>query len=363
MIVGIIGVGLLGGSLGHLLKKSGWADKVIGFGRNEDRLKNAIELRAIDEYSLEIDENMNRIDMLILAVPVKLMAGFVKKAMPFMKKGAIITDVGSTKYDITVEIEKLIGDSIYFIGGHPMAGSEKTGVEYLDTTMFENAMYVVCKTKKSDENAFEKVCDMARELKANVLEMNLESHDFAVATISHLPHIVAASLVNCAAGVNNKENHILSLAAGGFRDTTRIASGSPEMWRDICLTNSKEILNLISKFKSELGNFEKVIEAKDGEALFNLFSSGKLIRDELPQKRKAIIPSTYDILLYVEDVPGTIAKISRILGDNNFNIKDIDVQHIRERDGGQIRVGLEMDNECEKAPALLEKYGFKIKVL
>lgn len=367
MKVGIVGVGLLGGSLGYILKQKQWASEVIGIGRNEKKLKKAIALKTIDSYELKIDENISDLDVLVLAVPVKLIPRFAEESLPYLKENAIITDVGSTKEWLTNEIEKKIKKSqkkVYFVGGHPMAGSEKTGVEALDPYLFENAVYVLTKTKNTNEFAYNRIKEMANILDANVLEMNAEEHDFAVASVSHLPHLIASSLVNCAGKLDNIENHILSLAAGGFRDTTRIASGSPVMWRDICTTNQKSILKVIDKFEIELNNFKKVILEKDENSIEELLLNGKEIRDKLPQKRKGIISSMLEIIVFVPDKPGIIGEIAYLLGKNNLNIKDIEVLHIRENVGGSIRVGLEpKKGDEELAKKLLENKGYKYKIL
>ncbi len=245
-----------------------------------------------------------------------------------------------------------------------MAGSEKTGVEALDPYLFENAVYVLTKTINTNKFAYNKIKEMANVLDANILEMNVEEHDFAVASASHLPHIVASSLVNCAGNLNNSENHILSLAGGGFRDTTRIASGSPIMWRDICTTNQKNILKVIDKFEIELKEFKKVILEKNDNNIEKLLSKGKKIRDQLPQKRRGIISSMLEIIVFVPDTPGIIGEIAYLLGKNKLNIKDIEVLHIRENEGGSIRVGLEpKKGDEELAKQLLKNKGYKYKIL
>ncbi|BDU50740.1 prephenate dehydrogenase [Haliovirga abyssi] len=364
MKVAIWGVGLLGGSIGYILKKKKWSDKVIGIGRNSSKLEKAVSLNAIDEYMIELDDRLSEIDILVLSVPVKLMPNLVKRALPYLKKGAIITDVGSTKEYITKEIENILPKDIYFVGGHPMAGSEKTGVEALDPYLFENAIYVLTKTKNTNLSAFEKVKEMVKKLDSTLLELDVEIHDLAVASISHLPHILASSLVNTANDIsNNNQNIILSLAAGGFRDTTRIAAGSPEMWRDICLTNRDKILYAIDKFKKELSNFEENIKNGNEEMLTALFRNGKEVRDKIPQRRKGILSPMIELIVFVPDKPGIIGDITKILGRNNINIKDIEVLHIRENYGGSIRVGFDVNKENEKAEEVLKNAGFEVKEL
>lgn len=360
MKVGILGVGLLGGSIGYILKNKNWTDKVTGIGRNENKLKSALKLKAIDFYTLKINESISDLDIIILAVPVKLMPKFVKEMIPYLKKGAIITDVGSTKEQISEKIESILPKDIYFIGGHPMAGSEKTGVEALDPLLFQNAIYILTKTKKTYLPAFKKVKAMVEALGAHCLEMNLANHDTAVATISHMPHIVSASIVNCAKNIEDSNPFVLGLAAGGFRDTTRIASGSPEMWRDICLTNDTKILNILKNLNGEINKFYNAIKSKDKDLIEGLFIKAKSTRDALNFKKKKILPEMYEIMIRLEDKPGVIGNIANLLGENNINIKNIEVINVNEEgESGRLRVALEFNGNEKNSIKILEDSGYK----
>lgn len=363
MVVGIVGVGLLGGSIGYILKKKKWADKVIGIGRNEERLKKAIEMKAIDEYNTGFNEKLKEIDIFILCVPVQLISKFIKDALPYLKEGVIITDIGSTKGDIVKEVEEILPENMYFVGGHPMAGSEKTGVEALDPYIFENAVYVLCRTKFTNEYAMNKLKEMIKLLDANILEIDYETHDLAVATVSHVPHIAASSLVNCAGKIDADTNKILSLAAGGFRDTTRIASGSPDMWKDICMTNSEKIVEVLEKFEEEIKKFKEAIVKKDEETLYKLFEQGKNLRDTLPKKKKGILSPMFEMVLYVPDKPGIIGSLTNLLGGQGINIKDIEVLHVRENEGGSIRIAFDKNIDSNKAVDILKNNGYEFKVL
>lgn len=363
MVVGIVGVGLLGGSIGYILKRKNWAKKVIGIGRDENKLEKAIELKAIDEYITIFDNRLKEIDILILCVPVLIIPNYIKKIIPYLKKGVIITDIGSTKGDIIREVEKILSDDHYFIGGHPMAGSEKTGVEALDPYIFENAVYVLCKTKFSNEHSMNIIKEMVKILDANILEIDYELHDLAVATVSHVPHVVASSLVSNAGKIDNNTNNILSLAAGGFRDTTRIASGSPEMWKDICVTNADKIVSVIDNLQIELNKFKSAIEKKDEEKLLELFKNGKELRDSLPKKRKGILSTMFEMILYVPDKPGIIGTFTNLLGEHGINIKDIEVLHVRENYGGSIRIAFDKNIDSNKAIKVLTENNYEFKVL
>lgn len=363
MVIGIVGVGLLGGSIGYILKKKGFASEVIGIGRNEERLKRAVELGAIDSFSLDFDSRLSVVDILIVAVPVTMIASFVKRAAPFLKEGAIITDVGSTKKTVTEEVEAILPPHLRFVGGHPMAGSEKTGVEALDPYLFENAYYVLTRSSKTDSEAFNDVKRMVNQLDATCIEMDVDLHDMSVAMISHAPHVVAAAMVNCAERVDNGTDRVLSLAAGGFKDTTRIASGSPEMWVDICTTNRDRIIDILDCLESDINDFKEAIKSADRERIKQLFSTAKKTRDSLPGRGKGFSSPMLEFILFVPDEPGIIGRISNILGDMRVNIKDIEVLHMREDEGGSIRIGVEYKDDSFKAVEKLKELGYEVKVV
>jgi len=363
MKVAIAGVGLLGGSMGYILKKKKWASHVIGIGRNRERLQKAVDAGAIDSYITEVNENIKDVDILVIALPVTLIPEFAVNAAKYMKKGAIITDVGSTKKFITDEIEKGLSEELFFVGGHPMAGSEKNGIEALDPFLFENAVYVITAGKKSNSYAVNKIKEMAEVLDSRVIEMDPEQHDLSVATISHLPHILASTLVNCAGAIDKSSPNVLSLAAGGFRDTTRIASGSPDIWRDITVTNSRKILEVISNFEMELQKFKDAIKSIDSEKIYTLFEEAKQIKDSMPKKKKGILGPMIEFVVFIQDKPGTIAQIAQILGKEEINIKDIEVLQVRENEGGSVRVGVDTGVTAEKVAEVLKNNGYEFKII
>lgn len=363
MVIGIVGVGLLGGSIGYILKKKGFASKVIGIGRNEERLRRAVELGAIDSFTLDFDSSISTVDILIVAVPVTMIASFVKRAAPHLKEGAIITDVGSTKKSVTQEVEAILPSHLRFVGGHPMAGSEKTGVEALDPYIFENAYYVLTRSSKTDPEAYNVVKEMVNSLDATCIEMDVDLHDMSVAMISHGPHVVAAAMVNCADRVDDGSDSVLSLAAGGFKDTTRIASGSPEMWVDICMTNGDKIVDILNCLEHDINDFKEAIRTGDREQLKQLFVSAKETRDSLPGRGKGFSSPMLEFILFVPDEPGIIGRISNTLGEMRVNIKDIEVLHMREDEGGSIRIGVEYKDDSFKAVDRLKELGYEVKIV
>lgn len=274
--VTIIGVGLIGGSFGMALKKRGLADKVIGVGRNPDRLKKAVELGAVDEWTTDLAAGVRDADLIYVSTPVGMELQFIREAAKHAKPDCIITDAGSTKGEICRG-----ADDPRFVGGHPMAGSEETGVEAANPDLFVNAAYVLTPTELTKPGALALVKSLAESIGSRVIVMDPETHDRCVAVISHLPHLIAASLVLLAKDQSRQDQQVFDLIAGSFRDMTRVAGSSPELWRDICLTNPNAIRSAADAFQRLLDEGLKFVESGDAQAFEDWFASAKEVRDSL----------------------------------------------------------------------------------
>ncbi len=357
--VGIIGLGLIGGSLAKAFKTKLNAE-VVAFNRTEKSLKEAFSENIITKYSTEDLQIFSDCDFIFICTPVDKITGYVDKLLPYIKKGCVITDGGSTKDGICKEMKKY--KDIYFIGGHPMAGSEKTGYSSAKEYLFENAFYVLTPTEFVPNDVVENFAQIIKKIGAIPIVLNSEIHDFSVAAISHIPHIVASSLVNMVKSLDGKEGYMHSLAAGGFKDITRIASGSPEMWNGVCKENKKEILKVIRKFSDIICNFEDALVNDDQNAIFNFFEEARTYRNSFLDRNKGVLPRTYDIFLNVCDKPGIIATISTHLSVNNINIKNIGIINNREFENGILQISFENDFEKEKSIKLLEDLNFEIVI-
>ncbi|WP_066634703.1 prephenate dehydrogenase [Desulfolucanica intricata] len=355
--IAIIGVGLIGGSIGLVLTNKRLAEKIVGVDLNEQNLNLAIELGAIDEATSSLSEGVYGADLVILAAPVRQTILILEAILPYLASGTLITDVGSTKTEIIYRAEKLLPSHIYFVGGHPMAGSEMSGVQGADRHLFENAYYLITPTEKTNPDALNRVKEMVGLLGARVVELKPEEHDQAVAVISHLPHLVASALVNTVANFSRWEN-ILPLAAGGFRDTTRIALGSPVMWRDIFLSNKEKILQILDEFKKQLGEFTEAINQTDGEMIMELLKSANRVRSVVPSKSKGYLPALFEIVVTIPDQPGMLAEITGLLGKNGINIMDIEILRVREGKGGTLRLGFADEEAQKKAIQVLRERHF-----
>lgn len=275
----IVGVGLLGGSLGLAIKKRLLAGEVAGFVRRAASVAECKKARAVDSCARDLAEAVADADLIILCTPLAQMQSLLKEMLPSIKRGAIVTDVGSVKATVVKELEGLVAKAGgHFIGSHPMAGAEKTGVAAARANLFENAMCVVTPTKKSNSTALRRTEQFWKTLGARVTRLTPEMHDELVARSSHLPHVTAATLANLVLNPANPKAQPL-LCANGFRDTTRIASGSPEMWRDIALANRKNLGKAIAKFIAELKKVQTVLAKGDAKTVEKFFRQGKERRD------------------------------------------------------------------------------------
>jgi prephenate dehydrogenase len=273
--VTIIGLGLIGGSLALAIKEKKLAREVVGVSRKKSTIDYAIKHKIVDSTTVDLKYGVKDSDLVIIATPVLKIADIARAIAPFLKKGAIVTDAGSTKRYIVENIEKCRLKEIYFVGSHPIAGSEKKGIKYAEKDLFKDACCILTETKNTDPKAFRSVKKFWEALGMKTKTMSLESHDKLLSKISHLPHVAAFSLAN-SVGKNR-----IDLAAGGFKDTTRIASGDPELWKDIFLTNKVNLLKDMQIFKKELLKIETALKRSDSEVLLELLSKAKNIRDSL----------------------------------------------------------------------------------
>ncbi len=356
--VAIIGVGLIGGSLGMAIKKDKLADWVIGVDVENQELQLAKELRAIDAGYLEFTDQVADADLVVLAAPITINFNILETIKPKLKPGTIITDVGSTKGDFVRACQSVLGDQYFFVGGHPMAGSETTGVKGADPYLFENAIYVLTPTKETDATALTRVKLLCEGIGSRLVEIDPDEHDLLVAAISHLPHLVASTLVNSVAAIEDAHPHALMLAAGGFRDTTRIASGNPRLWRDICFSNQDQLLRMISIFKENLNSFETQLRGTLKQEFEQSMAQAKDVRAKIPAKLKGYWPFLEEIVVTIPDKPGLIGKVAAILGRQGVNIDDIEILRVREGEGGSLRLGFAQVDAADKAVKILGEHGF-----
>lgn len=276
----IIGVGLIGGSLARAIKQHGLADKIIGAGIHENQLERAVQLGVIDDYSLDMAHAASQADLIVISVPVGAIEQIMASIKSAINANTIITDVGSSKLGVIESAQKVFGTLPKgLIPGHPIAGTEKSGVEASFAELYNKRCVILTPHSNSDAQALAKVRSMWEQVGAQVVEMTAEHHDEVLAATSHLPHVLAYLLVDTLAQMQ-EHSEIFKYAAGGFRDFTRIASSDPTMWRDICVANASAILKMIAAFSAELEKFSEAVAQHDSEQIEIIFRRAKNARDQ-----------------------------------------------------------------------------------
>ncbi|MFV2056020.1 MAG: prephenate dehydrogenase [Thiohalomonadales bacterium] len=280
----IIGVGLIGGSLAKALRQANAVNEIVGCGLDGAQLQTAIELGVIDHFEMNVSEAIKNADVVVLAVPVGAMGSVFAQMKLGLTENMVITDVGSTKKHVISAAREVFGEvPAQFVPGHPIAGTEKTGVEASFAGLFHNRRIILTPLDITSRSAIETVRNMWQLTGAKVDIVSTEHHDHVLAATSHLPHILAFSLVDTLAKMNDKVK-IFQFAAGGFRDFTRIASSDPKMWHDICVTNRDELLLVIQEFRNGLDQLTLAIEQEDSDSLLEIFSRAKHARDKFTEQ-------------------------------------------------------------------------------
>jgi len=282
--VTIIGVGLIGGSLGMILRRKGLASKVVGIGRRVENLKTAVELGAIDSYVVDAKDGVRDADLVVLATPVDTYDRHLTEWASCLKQGAIVTDVGSVKGLLVEQAERAMPAGVHFVGAHPIAGKEKTGVIAGSDQLFKGARCIITPTTTTNPHALEQVRAMWQETGSVVLTMDVHLHDKILGAVSHLPHVAAFALMNALAEIRDQQIPSLDLeshSGGGLRDTTRIAASSPEMWRDIFLWNRDNVVTFIEAYERSLSQLKQLIRVGDAAGIEKELERAKQEREKL----------------------------------------------------------------------------------
>lgn len=354
----IIGLGLIGGSIALSIKHTNPTLNIKGFDINEDQALLAKKLGAIDEVSTTIFPDLTNVDMIFLSTPVQQTEQIIEQLQVVeLKQGVIITDVGSTKSKIVECANKYLNGRIKFIGGHPMAGSHKSGILAAKPRLFENAFYILTPSDHVTSADLSTLKRVLEGTKANFIEMTPEEHDKVTGVISHFPHIVAASLVSQTESHEEQFPLVKRLAAGGFRDITRIASSNPSMWRDILLHNKGPLLHLFDEWIAEMERVKSLISNEEADQLYAFFENAKQYRDGLPEKQMGAIPSFYDLFVDVPDYPGIISEITGYLAKEEISLTNIRIIETREEIYGVLRLSFQTERDREMAIDCIGKYS------
>lgn len=352
----IVGVGLIGGSLAAALRRKGKVKSVTGVDFSPV-IQRGLELGLLNAGFPpdRLAEAVSGADLIVLAVPVHQIIDVIKTLGPLVDPGVLITDVGSTKNEIVSAARKNFPPGVFFLGGHPMAGAEKGGIEQADPLLFENAIYVLNENSLVPRDLTSALVEWVESLGAKAVFLSPEQHDRIAAVVSHLPQVLAVTLMNYAAGLNEKDAAYLKLGAGGFRDMTRVASSPYDIWRHILAANKKNIQGAIDDFMEELKRLRANLGKEDAATFFETAARHRL---SIPRDTRGFLRPHFDLYVTVQDRPGIIAAIATTLAEAAINIKDIEVVKVREDDAGTIRLALESGNDRARAQKRLKSAGF-----
>lgn len=356
----IFGVGLIGGSLA--LNFKGKPNLyVVGHSKNPKSVEKYIQHQIVDLATTSMEEAASDADFIFLCVPVGNLEEYLVQLqqMP-LKPGCIITDVGSTKSSIIECAKKMQWQNVYFIGGHPMAGSERSGVDAAASHLFENAFYVLTPDVNTPESAYRRLSELLGLTRAQIIRVDAKQHDEIVGAISHLPHIIAAILVNQVSKYNESNDLYERLAAGGFRDITRIASSDPVIWRDILINNRDVVLKLLADWNVEISQFIQMLERADEKAIEQQFHQANQFRSKLPERKKGVMTSINDVYVDIPDHPGIIGHITSQLGIHHINLSNIQIIESREEVPGVLRLSFRNEMDLERAVKLLQELSYSV---
>ena len=353
----VIGLGLIGGSLAMAVRHAHPDALIIGTDLSENNIQLSKLLGIIDDSVSSIEEGAYDADLILLAVPVNETVRILDSLSALeLKENVIISDAASTKDTVAKAAVPLLERGITFIGGHPMAGSHKSGAGAAKLHLFEHAFYLLTPGETVSDREVNRLKEWLAGTRANFLVVTPLMHDKLTGVISHFPHIVASGLVN-QAEIYSKENELVSrLAAGGFRDITRIASSSPEMWRDILLHNRDVLLMLLNDWQKQMEYIKNLVADKDGEAIYKFFSEAKTFRDDLPVNAKGAIPAFYDLYVDIPDYAGVISEITGYLAQEGISITNIRIIETREEIYGVLVISFQTEEDRKKAADCISRH-------
>lgn len=356
---GFIGFGLIGASIAKGIRRTFPGARIMAYMRTRSKLLQAQEDGIVDVVLDGVGEALRECDIIFLCTPVEYNAQYLSSIRPFLKPGAILTDVGSTKTDIHRVVTELDMEDV-FIGGHPMAGSEKTGYENSTDHLLENAYYIITPTGRTRTEDVERMVRVAKLLNSIPIVLDYQEHDRITAAISHLPHLIASSLVNLVKDNDNRDQLMKQLAAGGFKDITRIASSSPEVWEQICMTNTDNILQMLRTYIASLQQISDALENKDGKAIHDLFDTSRTYRSSISEATRGSVTPEYSFTVDIVDEPGGISTLSCILSARGISISNIGINHNREHGEGALKITFYDEAAMNQAWEQLRKYNYEL---
>ena len=356
---GFIGLGLIGGSIARAIREKLPQSYIIAYDINQSALDAALCDGVINVAAPSIDKTFSPCDYLFLCAPVQKNDDNLRMIKNIISGDCLLTDVGSVKTGIHEAIESM-GLGSQFIGGHPMAGSERVGYVNSKAILLENAYYILTPTPTVPRGKLDAYRELVSTLGAIPLILDYRQHDYVTAAISHLPHVIASALVNLVEASDSEDGIMKMVAAGGFKDITRIASSSPVMWQQICLTNTENISKLMTDYINALCSIRQKLDSKDEAALHDFFDSARIYRDSFINTSSGPIKRDYALQIDIDDKPGALAAVATILAANDISIKNIGISHNRESEGGVLRVEFYDEETITMTKKILNSHGYTV---
>ncbi len=353
----ISGLGLIGGSFAAAVRHRRIPVTVVGVDR--EPVITAARRRGLIAEGFcpeELARAAKDADLIVLAMPISQILQSLSVIAAAVQPGTLVTDVGSTKARIVAEAEKRLPEGVYFLGGHPMTGSERRGLQHADPFLFENAAYVLTGHETVAEERLQAFVRLLEAIGARPVFLTAEAHDAIAAAVSHLPQILAVTLMNYVAELNGGNPDYLTLAAGGFRDMTRIAASPFDIWQDILASNRENIATCLREFVLRLSKMEARLNKL---ALQEQFEEAARAREAIPRRSPGLLGASYEITVVAADRPGAIAEIAGALAAQHINIQDIEIMRVREGEAGTIKLALESEEARDLALSALQEKGLQ----
>lgn len=362
MNIGIIGLGLIGGSIAKSIKKVHAQNSyIVGYDVNEQDTKAAYDDKVIDAIATGLDQSFSTCTVVFLCMPIHYIVDVLDKLIFSLPNDCIITDVGSTKSNLVDTISNHLSQvhkRLYYVGGHPMTGSERFGYHASSAHLFENAYYILTPYGHTPDFIIFILQKLIERMGGIPLVLSASYHDFATANVSHLPHIIAASLVHLIRQNDGEQGHLHTLAAGGFKDLTRIASSNPDIWSGICLSNKAQILKVYRDYIEILEHFVSILEQESEQELYSFFDIARIYRNTFKEGGSNYFTKQYVLHVDAKDEPGILAKITTLLSNAQINIKNFSVISDRECDVGVVKIVFATNSDLIKATEILSKNRF-----
>lgn len=354
-----IGLGLIGGSIAKAFRKEFPHCKLYAYNRSPEHIKAALEDHTLDAISNDMTKYISDSDLIFLCAPVTTNIENLKTIKPYLNPNTLITDVGSVKTNIHKAVEEL-GLNHQFVGGHPMCGSEKTGYQNAKANLFENSYYILTPGENVSEEWVSDYTELVRCIHALPLLSEPQKHDFSTAAVSHLPHLIAGELVRLIMNHDSPDQFMKTIAAGGFKDITRIASSSPDMWQSICESNASNICNLMDKYINQLNDINEKLKQNNYDCVGELFKTAGPYRLSMNDLGGSSVQKIFQLYLDLPDVAGAIAKVATILAEHDISIRNIGITHNREHQDGVLYIVFYDGSSMDEAIPLLKKNGYQI---